>query len=602
MANDIWVGQDQTYKTLAAAVKASSPGDTIHVGAGTYTNDWTNISHDLTIVGVAGQTHFVATTTPPNGKGIILIDNADVVIENIEFSGVSVGSGNGAPIVQNSAGDLTIRNCDFHDSQQAIRVGGGTDTHWIGSDVVIENSSFSNLGSWGGHGMYISSVETLTVSGCDFSDIHVGHAIKSRALETTVENSTFQDGATGTASYFIDVPQQGIATITGNTFTKGANASNPNFIAYGAEPQFTQYTNNALVVENNTFISYETGANAVNNHSPTVVAELAGNSYEGSISNHAKGLYEESSIGVPVTPDDGTTNAAPVATDDSALVTSGMSVTIDVLANDLDRNGDTLHVTDIGSAGHGSAVLNSNGTVTYTAAAGYAGADAFTYTISDGNGGSDTGSVGLSVTAPASGTTVTKSVSYTLAGSETNLVLQGTAKINGTGNSLNNQITGNDAVNTLSGQNGNDTLAGGGGNDYLNGGSGNDLLQGGAGADQLIGHTGTDTLVGGDGADTFIFWTTQHSTPGAKDVINDFSSTQGDKVSLNTVDANSTLSGNQDFTFLGTSAFAHKAGQLRYEVTGSGVEIQADVNGDGVADLSVTLAGITKMVASDFVL
>lgn len=602
MANDIWVGQNQTYKTLAAAVKASSAGDTIHVGAGTYTNDWTNITHDLKIVGVAGQTHFVATTTPPNGKGMILIDNSDVVIENIEFSGVSVGSGNGAPIVQNSAGDLTIRNCDFHDSQQALRVGGGTDTHWIGSDVLIENSTFSNLGSWGGHGMYISSVETLTVRDSDFSDIHLRHAIKSRALETTVENNHFQDGATGTASYFVDVPQQGIANITGNTFIKGANASNPNFISYGGEPQFTQYTDNALNVVNNTFYSYETGANAVNNHSPTETAHLAGNSYDGLIANHAKGLFDESSIGVPVTPGDGTGNTAPTAADDSASVASGMSVTVKVLANDSDQDGDALQLIAVGTAAHGTAVMKADGTVTYTAASGYSGADTFTYKISDGHGGTDSASVAIGVTAPASGTTVTKSASYTLTSTETNLTLTGTSNINGTGNSLNNQITGNDGANTLSGNNGNDSLSGGAGNDYLNGGAGNDLLQGGAGADKLIGNAGADTMVGGDGADQFLMWATANSTTSARDLITDFSSNQGDKLSVNTIDANTALSGNQDFTFLGTGAFSHQAGQLRYQVSGTSVEVQADANGDGVADMSLLLSGVTTMVAGDFVL
>ena len=66
------------------------------------------------------------------------------------------------------------------------------------------------------------------------------------------------------------------------------------------------------------------------------------------------------------------------------------------------------------------------------------------------------------------------SVSYALAGNIENLILTGTAAINGTGNTLNNVITGNDAANTLSGDAGNDILDGGKGADMLLGGAGND--------------------------------------------------------------------------------------------------------------------------------
>jgi Ca2+-binding RTX toxin-like protein len=63
------------------------------------------------------------------------------------------------------------------------------------------------------------------------------------------------------------------------------------------------------------------------------------------------------------------------------------------------------------------------------------------------------------------------------------LVLKGAAAINGTGNTLANQITGNTGANVLDGGTGNDTLSGGDGNDTLVGGAGNDALTGGADAD-----------------------------------------------------------------------------------------------------------------------
>ena len=61
--------------------------------------------------------------------------------------------------------------------------------------------------------------------------------------------------------------------------------------------------------------------------------------------------------------------------------------------------------------------------------------------------------------------TVLASVSYDLAWNVENLVLTGTAAINGTGNGQVNTITGNPGANVLAGVGANDTLIGGGGDD-----------------------------------------------------------------------------------------------------------------------------------------
>lgn len=63
-----------------------------------------------------------------------------------------------------------------------------------------------------------------------------------------------------------------------------------------------------------------------------------------------------------------------------------------------------------------------------------------------------------------------------LGGNVENLLLYGTAAINGTGNALNNYLTGNAMGNTLTGMAGNDFLNGGLGNDFLNGGSNSDTF------------------------------------------------------------------------------------------------------------------------------
>ena len=78
-----------------------------------------------------------------------------------------------------------------------------------------------------------------------------------------------------------------------------------------------------------------------------------------------------------------------------------------------------------------------------------------------------------------------------------NLLLTGSAGINGAGNSLNNQITGNGGANSLSGAGGNDTLEGGAGIDSLAGGSGDDSYVVDSTTDMITESAGqgTDTIL-----------------------------------------------------------------------------------------------------------
>ncbi|MBX9623640.1 MAG: cadherin-like domain-containing protein [Gemmataceae bacterium] len=96
-------------------------------------------------------------------------------------------------------------------------------------------------------------------------------------------------------------------------------------------------------------------------------------------------------------------NRPPIAGNDTARTAPGQPVTTAVLTNDSDPDGDTLSVTAVGVPAHGSALRNPDGTVTYTPAAGYTGPDSFTYTLSDGRGGTATGTVSVTVAAPDPG-------------------------------------------------------------------------------------------------------------------------------------------------------------------------------------------------------
>ena len=92
-----------------------------------------------------------------------------------------------------------------------------------------------------------------------------------------------------------------------------------------------------------------------------------------------------------------TTNSQPVAVGNSATTALNTAVTINVLANDSDPDNDPLTVTGTTTPAHGTAVVNANNTITYTPATGYTGPDSFTYSISDGRGGTASATVSITV-------------------------------------------------------------------------------------------------------------------------------------------------------------------------------------------------------------
>ncbi|MBO3762530.1 calcium-binding protein [Ciceribacter sp. L1K22] len=209
----------------------------------------------------------------------------------------------------------------------------------------------------------------------------------------------------------------------------------------------------------------------------------------------------------------------------------------------------------------------------------------------EGGSGNDTYYVDNSgdvvVEAANAGTdTVRSSISHTLAANVENLILSGSGNLNGNGNTLANALTGNS------------------GNNILKGLVGDDTLRGEAGNDQLTGGSGADKLYGGSGADRFIFTATSDSTVSStsRDMIYDFSRSQGDKIDLSAIDASTKSSGNQAFSFVGEKAYSGKAGELRYVNSGGDTYVYADVNGDKASDFAIRIDANIDLVKGDFIL
>ena len=148
---------------------------------------------------------------------------------------------------------------------------------------------------------------------------------------------------------------------------------------------------------------------------------------------------------------------------------------------------------------------------------------------------------------------------------------------------------------------GNDLLIGGGGANELHGESGRDQISGQGGSDVLVGGADGDTLKGGRGGDDFRY----------KD-ISDSSGKTASKPRLHPRlrqerhhrpprDRREDRRRQPEIRLHRHQRIHGQKGQLRYDVNDSGDAIvQADVNGDGKADMTIRVVDVDKLVAGDF--
>jgi Ca2+-binding RTX toxin-like protein len=228
---------------------------------------------------------------------------------------------------------------------------------------------------------------------------------------------------------------------------------------------------------------------------------------------------------------------------------------------------------------------------------------------------------------------VTATVNYTIGANVEELILGGTAKINGTGNATDNIITGNISANIITGLAGNDTLDGGGGIDTLIGGQGDDTYfvdvagdiitelanegtdsvmaknsytlsanvenltlvgsgsingTGNASNNNIAGNNSNNLLDGGAGADTLtgLDGNDTYTVDNTGDVIVEAASEGYDRVNSSVT---YTLSANvEELTLTGTSA-----------INGTGNSADNELNGNSAANVLSGGAGLDEINGGD---
>lgn len=299
------VGPQSQYRTISDAVSvANQDRDATHyyiiiVTPGTYLNDFPHVKRPLTIEVDQKRTGqevlLKATENAPNRKGIIFSE-ANLTIDGLSFEGAKTPNqfgGNAAGIRDENSSNtarLIIRNSTFSGNQNGILTSPN-----LTRTITILKSKFKGNGNesiTGGslccqHAIYISQAANLMVSDSLFCGQLVGHNIKSRALTSVIEDSILYIGAGNTAagceagsgSFAIDLPNGGIARISGSKIVQGRAAQNHNMIAYGEEG-ITNDSNNVFLGYNSFISSGVSDATVVYDPHCTPI-ELVRNSFLG---------------------------------------------------------------------------------------------------------------------------------------------------------------------------------------------------------------------------------------------------------------------------------------------------------------------------------
>lgn len=255
LAAETWVvGPEGSPMSLQAAVERAGDGDTIDLLAGEYRDAHLVLENRrLTFRGV-GKKPLISGGGKPAGrhKALWLVRGGDVQIENLEFRGMRATDGEGAAL-RLEGGRLQVQRCDLFDNEFGIFAANDDQAQLEIRDSVVGMAPKVEGALY--HLLNVGRIAKLTVSGSRFQQGFEGHMIKSRARENLITYNFIHDGQRGGASYEIELPAAGLATVIGNVIGQGSDSQNRVVIAYGTDGR--PWDRNRLLVAHNTIVNYK---------------------------------------------------------------------------------------------------------------------------------------------------------------------------------------------------------------------------------------------------------------------------------------------------------------------------------------------------------
>jgi hypothetical protein len=239
----------QTFANLQDAVSAIGAGEgTVMIAPGTYrqcaVQTAGRVAYRAISIGTA-----ILRGQACEGKAALVLRGGGAFVEGLVFSDIRVPDKNGSGI-RLEAGDLTVTQSWFRDSEQGILTGAGA-----GMSLRVDKSTFSRLGTCEGaggcaHSVYVGDIAESVVTASRFEAGRGGHYLKSRAARNVASSNSFDDSAGSATNYMIDLPAGGTGEVRGNWFVQGRNKENYSaFIAVGAEGG--QHSSNGLQIAGN---------------------------------------------------------------------------------------------------------------------------------------------------------------------------------------------------------------------------------------------------------------------------------------------------------------------------------------------------------------
>ena len=382
-------GDDTINGGRGSDIIISGSGDDV-INGGSGSDILISGSGDDTVNGGSGNDIIISgsgddTVSGGSGNDLILTGSGDDIVDG----------GAGHDVIDTGIGDDVVDGGSGHD---VIMTGDGNDTATgdAGNDTLITGSGNDTVLGSGGHDIIISGTGDDTIDGGAGNDI-----ILSGEGHDTIDGGLGHDVIlSGNGNDTVDGAEGDDVIITGYGSDTIEGGSGYDWIHAGADDDVINSGSGFDYVNGGT--GYDIAVFSGNSNDYAIV-EIDTNKFE---VTHISSGDVDSIVNVElfrfddkdVDPANPNTNSDPVAVDDAISTDEDAAVTIDVLSNDSDLDGDALSVTSA-SAANGSVTINVDGTLDYTPNANFNGSDTISYEISDGNGGTATATVDVTVNA-----------------------------------------------------------------------------------------------------------------------------------------------------------------------------------------------------------